>query len=511
MSLEQAEAGAGPLVLGLTSNEASFMHTDSCLSNGVLPSPTPLPSSSSPSNSTTRLFNASVFLPQPSLATLTPRLYISHFLSTWNSRLFEFGAVLFLAAVYPGTLLPLSLYALARGIAATLLSPSLGLVIDTYDRFRVVRASIIIQRLSVAVSCVGFYILYTIRSPPSELLAVHGLLRTRSNPFLHHPIQHAIFGAVTFLGCAEKLAATLNTVAVERDWVVALTHNDAQARTQLNRRMRQIDLFCKLLGPLVIALIDSVDTPAAIGVSCGMSLVSAGPEYVFIEQIYNCVPALQRLGPNSTEGEKTPDSASWNLRGARNAAWVALVQPLRTLPEYVRHPAFQPSFALALLYLTVLSLSGQMVAFLRATGFSSAQIGAARVVSSLFELSATVIAPRLAEAIGPVRAGIWALSWQTVWLGISLSCFFWRIGDQSSEILSGGVVGLVGGVMVSRVGLWGYDFAAQTIIQNEVDEFQRGSFSAMEASIQNLFELLAFATTAIFHRPEQFRIPTLTG
>ncbi|KKF92644.1 SAC3 family protein 1 [Ceratocystis platani] len=345
--------------------------------------------------------------------------------------------------------------------------------------------------------------------PPSELLAVHGLLRIRSDTFLHHPIQHAIFGAVTFLGCAEKLAATVNTVAVERDWVVALTHNDAHARTQLNRRMRQIDLFCKLLGPLVIALIDSADTRAAISVACGMSLVSAGPEYVFIEQIYNCVPALQRLSPNGTEGEETPDSASWNLGGARNAAWVALVRPLRTLPEYVRHPAFQPSFALALLYLTVLSFSGQMVAFLRAAGFSSAQIGAARVVSSLFELSATVMAPRLVEAIGPVRAGIWALSWQTVWLGIGLSCFFWHIGNQSSEILSGGVVGLVGGVMVSRVGLWGYDFAAQTIIQDEVDEFQRGSFSAMEASIQNLFELLAFATTAIFHRPEQFRIPTL--
>ncbi|PHH52344.1 Solute carrier family 40 member 1 [Ceratocystis fimbriata CBS 114723] len=509
MSLEQAEAGAGPLVLGLTPNEASFMHTDSCLSNGVLPSPASLPSSPSPSTSTTHLRNAFISLPQPSLVTLTPRLYISHFLSTWNSRLFEFGAVLFLAAVYPGTLLPLSLYALARGIAATLLSPSLGVVIDTYDRLRVVRASIIIQRLSVAVSCAGFYILYTIRSPPSELLAVHGLLRIRSDTFLHHPIQHAIFGAVTFLGCAEKLAATLNTVAVERDWVVALTHNDAHARTQLNRRMRQIDLFCKLLGPLVIALIDSADTRAAISVACGMSLVSAGPEYVFIEQIYNCVPALQRLSPNSTEGEETPDSASWNLGGARNAAWVALVRPLRTLPEYVRHPAFQPSFALALLYLTVLSFSGQMVAFLRAAGFSSAQIGAARVVSSLFELSATVMAPRLVEAIGPVRAGIWALSWQTVWLGIGLSCFFWHIGNQSSEILSGGVVGLVGGVMVSRVGLWGYDFAAQTIIQNEVDEFQRGSFSAMEASIQNLFELLAFATTAIFHRPEQFRILTL--
>merc|ERR1712000_67280 len=39
------------------------------------------------------------------------RLYVSHFLSTWNSRIFEFGAVLYLASIFPGTLLPMSVYA----------------------------------------------------------------------------------------------------------------------------------------------------------------------------------------------------------------------------------------------------------------------------------------------------------------------------------------------------------------------------------------------------------------
>lgn len=39
---------------------------------------------------------------------LTRKLDLSHFLSTWNSRVFEFGAVLYLASIYPGTLLPLS-------------------------------------------------------------------------------------------------------------------------------------------------------------------------------------------------------------------------------------------------------------------------------------------------------------------------------------------------------------------------------------------------------------------
>lgn len=75
-------------------------------------------------------------------ARVTSRLYISHFLSTWNSRVFEFGAALYLASIFPGTLLPMSVYALARGAAAILFSPAIGQYIDTGNRLQVVRLSI---------------------------------------------------------------------------------------------------------------------------------------------------------------------------------------------------------------------------------------------------------------------------------------------------------------------------------------------------------------------------------
>jgi hypothetical protein len=75
-------------------------------------------------------------------ARVTSRLYISHFLSTWNSRVFEFGAALYLASIFPGTLLPMSVYALARGAAAILFSPAIGQYIDKGNRLQVVRLSI---------------------------------------------------------------------------------------------------------------------------------------------------------------------------------------------------------------------------------------------------------------------------------------------------------------------------------------------------------------------------------
>lgn len=76
------------------------------------------------------------------LETVQYRLYVSHFLSTWNSRVFEFAAVLYLASIFSTTLLPMSIYALLRGMSAILFSSSIGSLIDRGDRLSVVRLSI---------------------------------------------------------------------------------------------------------------------------------------------------------------------------------------------------------------------------------------------------------------------------------------------------------------------------------------------------------------------------------
>ena len=129
-------------------------------------------------------------------------LYTSHFLSTWNFRLFEFGAVLFLASIFPGTLLPLSIYALSRSAAAILFGQAFGTWIDQGSRIIVVRMSIIGQRIAVAASCVLFVIMQEQR-----LLSRNGSLR------------QGLFALVILLACVEKVCSVMNLVAVERDWV----------------------------------------------------------------------------------------------------------------------------------------------------------------------------------------------------------------------------------------------------------------------------------------------------
>lgn len=132
---------------------------------------------------------------------LALRLYVSHSLSTWNSRVFEFGAALFLTSIYPGTLLPVSIYSLVRNAGYIAFAQSVGQWINKGDRLRLIRASIIGQRVPVAASCALLLV----------LLLKGDEIGSRRNA--------GVFAVIVFLSVLEKLSATMNLISVERDWV----------------------------------------------------------------------------------------------------------------------------------------------------------------------------------------------------------------------------------------------------------------------------------------------------
>lgn len=404
------------------------------------------------------------------LSSITHRLYISHFLSTWNTRVFEFGAVLYLASIFPGTLLPMSIYALCRGLAAVLFSPWVGRYIDTTSRLRVVRESIIYQRLSVVVSCILFYLL--------------------STTFINRPwLQFVCLGLLSAIACIEKLCSIMNLVAVERDWVVVIAGDSPTNLRTLNSQMRRIDLFCKLMGPFLISLADSYSTNTAILLNLGLNILSLPIEYFAIHRVYSTVPALQAT-------KQTPHDSS-------PRTWTQTLLDLRDqLSTYFTHRTFPSSLAGSLLYFTVLSFSGPMVTYLLTLPFlTSLHIALLRTFSVLSEFSATYLAPLLITRIGPIRAGIWFLSWQMLCLAIGVTSFSFSTSPTLAAL------GLVAGTIFSRVGLWGFDLSAQVVVQEEVEAERRGMFSAVEAGLQNVCELGAFGATAVWSRPEDFRWP----
>jgi iron-regulated transporter 1 len=296
------------------------------------------------------------------------------------------------------------------------------------------------------------------------------------------------------LACMEKLSAVLNTISVERDWVVVVAGADETRLATMNAQMRRIDLFCKLVAPLAISLVDSYSTKVAAIVTAALSIASVSIEYFAIARVYQAVPAL-RDPKSSDEDTLSRQPVSSKERFVAAAAVVS---------TYVCHQAFLPSFALALLYLTVLSFSGQLITYLLAQDMSSASVALLRGVAAMFELSATWLGPWLHKRIGAVRSGIWFLNAELLFVAIACGTL-WLPEEHKSKIVV--TLTLVAMVILSRTGLWGFDLSAQLIIQDEVESDVRGTFSSLEASCQNLFEMLAFLSTIIFPRPEQFKIP----
>ncbi|KAL2865187.1 putative iron-regulated transporter [Aspergillus lucknowensis] len=415
------------------------------------------------------------------------RLYTSHFLSTWNSRMFEFGAVVFLASIFPGTLLYASVYALARSLSAVILSSWLGSLVDKMDRLSAIRHSIIWQRLPVAASCVCLGILLT--SPPVHL-------------------AWALFMVLVLLAGIEKLAATANTVSVERDWAVIISDALHVPRQDLNASMRRIDLFCKLIAPVVVSLMDGLlSTKTAIWMVLGVNVAAVLVEYFAIAQVYHSVPQLDRsLDAQDEEGQVGDDDDEEDRPIERRPFLLGVSQyilgSVAPWRDYVQQRVFLASFSLSLLYLTVLSFGPTMVTFLLHSGFSSLQVSGMRIGAVVAELSGTWAAPFLMERIGPIRSGLWFLNWQFASLAAAVAAF--AFASDSPRIVGGS---LIVGVALSRLGLWGFDLSVQFLVQEGIEAGNRARFSATEMALQSVFEMISFATTIVFDDPDQFKYP----
>ncbi|KAF1914462.1 Ferroporti-1 [Ampelomyces quisqualis] len=425
---------------------------------------------------------------------LLHRLYISHTLSTWNSRTFEFGAVIFLATIFPGTLFFASCYALFRSLAAVALGSWIGGLVDRQNRLFVVRQSIIWQRSSVALSCL-------------VLLGMRRYIKKDSEKEDKGWVVWVLFGVSVVLACVEKLAYIANTVAVERDWIVVVSESLRVEREDLNSGMRRIDLLAKLVAPVCIGLLDGYSTSLAIWVTFVQNALSVGVEYVAIAHVYAGVPALSwGKGRNETgvsQGSITPPSSpststttTLETKASRTSNFLA------PYISFTHNPAFLASLALSLLYLTVLSFAGQMTTYLLTLGFTSTHVSLMRLVSVGLELSATCAAPILMKRIGAVRSGLWFINEQVASLALAL--VFWLTYTEHARV---GGLALICGIIVSRLGLWGFDLCVQFLVQDATPPASRGSFSAVEMSLQNFFELVSFATTMVWYRPEDFYVP----
>eukprot|EP00007_Cunea_sp_BSH-02190019_P003776 CAMPEP_0174238264 /NCGR_PEP_ID=MMETSP0417-20130205/10713_1 /TAXON_ID=242541 /ORGANISM="Mayorella sp, Strain BSH-02190019" /LENGTH=671 /DNA_ID=CAMNT_0015317083 /DNA_START=130 /DNA_END=2145 /DNA_ORIENTATION=+ len=165
---------------------------------------------------------------------------------------------------------------------------------------------------------------------------------------------------------------------------------------------------------------------------------------------------------------------------------------------YFRHPVFFASLAYVLLYITVLSGGVQMTAYLASLGIANSAIAVFRAVASVSGILSTFLVPLLVRRLGVMNTGQLFLSWQAFCLVPAVAAFFF-IPHQTLNLSI-----FLGGVVLSRCGLWGFDLAEVQIMQTLIDPSVLGLLNGTESALTKVAWLCMLGLGMVFPDPKQF-------
>ncbi|KAJ8058287.1 hypothetical protein OCU04_012481 [Sclerotinia nivalis] len=478
-------------------------------------------------------------------------LYLSHFLSTWNGRSYEFAAIIFTANAWPDTLVAASIRGIVRTLASICFSSSVGRWVDkSPDRLKTLLTTITINRIAVICASTLWFFVVEPESGSNEGMSP-GL--TIENMTVRNAVKIAMFALILGFGILEGLSANGNMLSMERDWVVVAAAPEGKGYdlTHLNSTMRRIDLGCKLFAPILISfLISALGIKIGVVLVGGMNAVTWGVEMWCARRVWKSNTRLQMRKDIGNDEVVS----NVQVRGLMEKIAQALRLYREDFQNYFSSKVWIPSLSLSLLHLSALSYGATFITFLLNVGFSLDLITLARAVGSVFEISSTVVTPfgvrhlskahghgqydrlyrsddsdeSLLEgehvidepgrvATGLERLGLWGLSWQLINL-IPVTLILWTLSSTPSNsipTLLPRIVPSTNSILLplllftalsfSRLGLWIFDLTTQQLTQTLVTPTQRSSFTGCEYSLVAFFELGNNVMAMVWSRPEQFK------
>ncbi|ORX95902.1 hypothetical protein K493DRAFT_301202 [Basidiobolus meristosporus CBS 931.73] len=423
-------------------------------------------------------------------------LYLYHTFNTWSDRFYEFATFVFIMDIFKNTLLPSSLYGFVFTASGILLSSSVGKWIDRTPRLRAIQVFVPIKRLSVALISLGFIVLFAFYD--YEVI-----------PDSAKPMCYTIFGAIVLLGGTLKLASVGASIVVEKDWLVVIAQSDSVILTRANSFMRRIELVNKMITPLAFGLIVSLRSTMFCVVFTGIwSIFSMVCELYLIRKVYDSIPWLSETkeptlaqyfsivnhedGAELGEQLDRRESEPWPRRLYND--WL----------EYYKHPIFAVSLSYAMVYMSVLSVAGTMVSWLKWRGYSDSSVGIMRSVMALLAILGTFLMPLMSRFLGLMKTAQIAVSLEWVALIPVIITFFLSPSWLTTVLL-------IGGISLSRTCVWIFDLSQMQILQEQISNGQTGLIHGWHFTLCNLFDLGQFLLTIIWSDPRIFKIPAMVS
>ena len=257
----------------------------------------------------------------------------------------------------------------------------------------------------------------------------------------------AAFAVITTFGSVLNLSSIGINVAIERDWVTAISKSHKEGTlTTLNANMRRIDLLTKLLAPLFTSLLTTAASYAfATAFLMGFAGLTLLFEIFWIQVVYQTFPILQETDRGIPEDDQ---DAIAPTRAEPISVRSKAFSTFRDWKEFSKMPVFASSISISLLYLTVLSFDGTMLSWLKTKQFSDPFIAGQRAICVVTGLAGTLLMPWLEKRLGLVRAGAWSICSELLCLAPAIAAFYVPIQLTSrgpawvEALLFGGMYGV---------------------------------------------------------------------
>ncbi|KAL7136141.1 hypothetical protein ABFS83_10G009700 [Erythranthe nasuta] len=437
-------------------------------------------------------------------------LYVGHFLSRWGARMWEFSIGLYMITVWPNSLLLAATYGVVESASTALFGPFIGGCVDKLSYIQVLRVWLLSQNLSFVIAGGAVITILTFADLKSANYAV----------FVSLVVSINISGAVAVL------STLAGTILVERECyrvVVISEGHPPEILTKMNSIIRRIDLTCTLFAPVVTGFIISFVSLTASAVTLALwNVLSVFLQYWLLTSVYNGIPALRHISQKRVSRSSVMEVDEGTLANQERKKMIFsdtndAKQPLSnsskgtTIIEqflnlsyisawrlYIKQDhVLLPGLSLALLYFTVLGFGTLMTAALEWQGIPAYVIGIARGISAIVGIAATFLYPVLQSRTSTLQTGHWSIWSQWTCLLLCVASVFVKNKVISAYIL-------MGGVALSRLGLWMFDLSVIQQMQDHVAESDRCIIGGVQNSLQSVMDLMTYIMGIIISNPQDF-------
>lgn len=423
------------------------------------------------------------------------RLYLSHFLSTFGDRMFQFAVPVLFMKIWVDSLFPGALFSFGVNLAAMFIVPACGPWIDRTPRLHAMAVCVFGEAAAMVTAAVFFIVM--LRAVPDT--GAGGWIAPTWTPQVV-----MLYAVIVFFSCLTELALQVGTICLESDWPACLAPKcidpesgklkaDKRVLTSINSQMSSIDQSCKLLAPfaygVLVQFIGGGATKSqvviGVGVIAAWNVLCVPLEFFTLRSLYAENPSL---------AEKEVDEGK--SKGGKNP----LMQLLQGWQVWSCHELMPASLAAAMLNFTVLSAGAVTTGWLVWAGIPLGPLGFLRGVGAVIGIVGSQTNDALFRACGksPLR---------TACAGVGTFCVLLLPCSAAITVFGAtpaGAWALLASITVSRFALFWFKPNYKTLTQDHLAKDIRGRFMGVDKALANMFLAATALMAMLLPRPAEF-------